>query len=83
MTESITPWIHILAATIWVGPQLFLFVASVPALRLIDDRATRVRVMRTTAVRFGYLAAAAMVVLVLCGISNLFQRGKRHSPRCV
>ncbi len=75
MTESITFWLHMLAATVWVGPQLFLFVASVPAVRLIEDRETRARVMRLTAYRFGYLAAAAMIVLVLSGISNLFQEG--------
>lgn len=75
MTESITLWLHILAATVWVGPQLFLFVASVPAVRLIEDRGARARVMRLTAYRFAYLAAAAMIVLVLSGISNLFQEG--------
>ena len=37
MSEAITPWVHILAVSAWLGPQLFLFVAAVPAIRIIDD----------------------------------------------
>lgn len=73
MTEAITPWLHIVAVTVWVGPQFFMFVAAVPALRAIDDPATRARVMRIIIYRFGWLAWGAMAVIVLTGISNLFQ----------
>ena len=73
MTSAITFWLHILAVTVWVGPQLFLFLAAMPAVRLIDDPTTRARVMRVMTRRFGYLAAAAMIVIVLTGLSNLGQ----------
>ncbi len=73
MTESITPWIHILAVTVWVGPQFFMFLVTVPALRAIEDPAVRVRVLRIIIYRFGVLAWVAMAVIVLSGISNLFQ----------
>ena len=73
MSEAITPWLHILAATIWVGPQFFLFLAAVPAIRTIEDCQTRARVMRIIVTRFGWLAWGAMAVIVLTGISNLFQ----------
>ncbi len=73
MSEAITPWLHILAIAIWVGPQVFLFVAAIPAVRTIEDRAVRARVMRTVVTRFGWMAWAAMGVIVLSGISNLFQ----------
>ncbi|MCH7836846.1 MAG: CopD family protein [Chloroflexi bacterium] len=73
MSESITPWIHIVAVTVWLGPQFFLFIAAVPAVRLIEDEAVRLRVMRVIVNRFSWLAWAAMAVIVLSGISNLFQ----------
>ncbi len=73
MSESITPWIHIVAVTAWLGPQFFMFLVTVPALRAIEDAETRLRVMRIIIYRFGWLAWAAMGVIVLSGISNLFQ----------
>ncbi len=79
MTKAITPWLHILAVTIWVGPQFFLFLAAVPAVRTIEDQQTRARVMRVIVTRFGWLAWAAMAVIVLTGISNLFQEAKDFS----
>jgi len=75
MSDAVTPWLHILAVTVWVGPQFFLFIAALPAIRTIEDRQTRARVMRIIVTRFGWLAWAAMLVIVLSGISNLFQVG--------
>lgn len=75
MSESITPWLHILGVTVWVGPQFFLFIAAVPAVRTIEDMAVRARVLRIITTRFGWMAWAALVVIVLSGISNLFQEG--------
>jgi uncharacterized membrane protein len=75
VSEAITPWLHILAVTVWVGPQFFLFIAALPAIRTIEDRQTRAHVMRIIVTRFGWLAWAAMLVIVLSGISNLFQVG--------
>jgi copper resistance protein D len=75
MSEAVTPWLHILAVAVWVGPQFFLFIAALPAIRTIEDRQTRARVMRIIVTRFGWLAWAAMLVIVLSGISNLFQVG--------
>lgn len=73
MTEAINPWLHILAATIWVGPQVFLFVAAVPAIRTVEDAQLRARIMRVLTTRFGWLAWGAMLVLVITGIGNLFE----------
>jgi uncharacterized membrane protein len=75
MSDAITPWIHILAVAVWLGPQFFLFLAAIPAIRTIEDATVRARVMRVTVTRFGWVAWAAMLVLVLTGISNLFQEG--------
>jgi uncharacterized membrane protein len=73
MGEAINPWIHIVAATIWVGPQVFLFVAAVPAVRTIEDMKVRANVMRVLTKRFNYLAWGALTVLVITGIANLYE----------
>ena len=73
MTEAINPWLHILAATIWVGPQVFLFVAAVPAIRTVEDAQVRARIMRVLTTRFGWLAWGAMLVLVITGVANLYE----------
>jgi len=72
VTDTIPVWLHIVAVAVWVGPQFFMFIATVPALRIIDDRETRLRVLRVVTTRFGWLAWSAMVILVLTGISNVF-----------
>ncbi len=73
MSESIAPWLHVTAVAVWLGPQFFMFLATAPALRAIDNPEIRIRVMRIILYRFGWMAWAAMGVIVLTGISNLFQ----------
>ena len=73
MGEAVNPWIHIVAATIWVGPQVFMFVAAVPAVRTIEDMQVRTKVMRVITTRFNYLAWGALTVLVITGIANLYE----------
>jgi uncharacterized membrane protein len=75
VSETVTPWLHVLAVAVWIGPQFFLFLAAVPAVRLIDDVPLRAQVMRKITTRFGWMAWAAIGVIVLTGISNLFQVG--------
>jgi len=77
MGEAVNPWIHILAATIWVGPQVFLFAVAVPAVRTVADVKERARLMRLITTRFGYLAWGAMVVLIITGIGNVFEQNDR------
>lgn len=73
MGEAVNPWLHILAATVWVGPQIFLFVAVVPAIRTVEDAQVRARAMRVLTTRFGWLAWGALAVLVITGIGQLFE----------
>jgi uncharacterized membrane protein len=76
MSEAITPWVHIVAVTVWLGPQFFMFLVAVPAVRIIEDPDVRLRVTRVIVERFGWLAWAAMAVIVLSGVSNLFQEAE-------
>ncbi len=73
MGDAVNPWLHILAATVWIGPQFFLFIAAVPAVRTIDDARQRAEVMRIITTRFGYLGWGALIVLVVTGIGNMYE----------
>jgi uncharacterized membrane protein len=77
MGAAVNPWLHILAATIWVGPQVFLFAVAVPAVRTVADVKERARLMRLITTRFGYLAWGAMAVLIVTGIGNVFEEDNR------
>lgn len=72
MVDAISIWLHLLAVSLWIGPQVFLFAAAVPALRTIEDVRQRARVLRVLVVRFGWIGWTAMGVIVLTGIWNLF-----------
>ena len=78
MADAIPNWLHIVAATAWVGPQFFMFVVTVPSLRTIEDLRIRQRVLRVLTTRFSLLAWAAMILLVLTGISNIFDVRDDH-----
>ena len=72
MVDAISTWLHVLAITLWIGPQVFLFVAAVPAIRTIEDAGVKARVMRVLTARFAWLGWTAMAVIIITGITNLF-----------
>ena len=65
--DSLRVFLHVLAATIWVGGQLTL-AGLVPGLRALGDDAPR-----TVARRFNRLAWPAFGVLVATGIWNVVE----------
>jgi len=75
MLDSVPLWLHILAAAIWVGSQVMLFVVVVPALRAAEDPRSRAAVLRGVTRRFGYLGTASLALLVLSGIDNVDRYG--------
>ena len=74
MGQSIVFWIHLLAASTWVGSQVFMFAAVVPALRALGDEAARHRAVVVLNRRFAWLGWGALAILVLTGIDNVIQR---------
>lgn len=64
--DTIRLFLHVTAATIWVGGQLTL-AGLVPGLRTITPDAPR-----TVAQRFNLIAWPAYLVLVMTGIWNVF-----------
>lgn len=63
--DTVRLFLHVLAATIWVGGQLVL-AALVPALRTFGAE-----VPRAAASRFNQVAWAAFAVLVATGVWNI------------
>ncbi len=69
--ETIRLFLHVLAATIWVGGQLTL-AALVPALRGVND------VPRKAARQFNRIAWPAFAVLVATGIWNVIAESDKN-----
>lgn len=71
-------WLHVLAMALFVGGQLFLVVAVIPALRGADREH-----VRAVARRFGWASLAALGVLIatgsaLAGHDNRWSSGTLH-----
>ncbi len=77
MGTALVLWLHIIAATIFVGPQFFLFAAAVPAMRTIEDVEVRARATRFVTGRFGWIATTALGVLIATGIGNYISADNR------
>lgn len=71
MGDALNLWLHIFAATLWVGPQVFLFVAVIPGLRQVTSAVERSRALRVVVYRFGYLSLVAMAILIGTGVQNI------------
>ncbi len=71
MVDAISTWLHVLAITLWIGPQVFIFAVAVPAVRTIEDAGVRARVMRVLTARLGWLGWTAMAVIIVTGFTNL------------
>lgn len=80
MLEALPYWLHLVAAAIWIGGQVMLFVAVMPAARAIDNVPTRGALIRAVTRRFGYLGWGALVVLILTGIINTVDKDEFYQP---
>lgn len=68
-------WLHVLAMALFVGGQLMLVVAIVPAMRG-TDRTT----LRAIARRFGWASLAALAVLIATGAALASHNGWWDAP---
>ena len=73
MLDAVPRALHVVGAVAWLGPQLLMFMAVVPALRVIDD-AARSRAMAVLTVRLNYLAWGALALLLLTGLYTVGDR---------
>ncbi len=76
MSDGLVLWLHLIGATLWVGPQVFMFVAVIPAVRSVSDGEARYRMLQSVTARFGWLGGGALLLLLLTGIENI----RRFAP---
>ena len=74
----ISVWLHILAATVWIGGMAFLVLVVVPWLRS-GNRANAGTFLRETGQRFRNVSWTCFGILVVTGSFNLWIRGVRLS----
>ncbi|MCB9727855.1 MAG: DUF4149 domain-containing protein [Deltaproteobacteria bacterium] len=74
----VSVWLHILAATVWVGGMFFLVLVVVPWLRT-GDRDLAGKFLRETGERFRSVGWVCFGVVLVTGSFNLWVRGVRWS----
>lgn len=74
----VSVWLHILAATTWLGGIMFLVLVAVPVLRRADKKVAAA-VMRDSGRRFRGVGWACFGILIATGTFNLWWRGVRVS----
>lgn len=72
----LSTWLHVLAASVWLGSIAFLALVLVPALRGTEP-STRRELLRSSGYRLRSVAWAAFVVLTATGVLQLGYRGFR------
>lgn len=75
---QLSVFIHIIAACVWVGGQLFMALVVVPALRGWTGP-ERARAFSALGLQFWLVGYVALGILVLTGVYNAGQRGVRWS----
>ena len=71
-------WLHILAATVWIGGMSFLVLVVVPWLRR-GGRVEAAAFLRETGERFRNVGWSCFLLLAATGTFNLWVRGVRLS----
>lgn len=72
MVDAIVIWLHIVAAVVFIGPQIFLVAVAMPALRSIEDVRARQVASRRITRGFGILGGIALAVLLATGVWNFY-----------
>jgi putative copper export protein len=74
----VSVWLHILAATVWIGGMAFLVLVVVPWLRS-GNRASAGTFLRETGERFRNVGWTCFGIVLVTGSFNLWIRGVRLS----
>lgn len=73
-------WLHLIAATVWIGGILFLSLVLVPVLRAQSQQTFAQTFFRMAAQRFKLYARMSMIVLIFTGLFLLHQRSLFSLP---
>ncbi len=66
MTETIVNFFHLLAAAVWIGGMLFIFLVLQPSLRALDAQQTG-RLMSVVVRRFAVASWVSILLLAITG----------------
>jgi uncharacterized membrane protein len=67
--------LHVLAAMLWLGGMMFLAAVGAPVLRQVDSVSLRAELFKKLGTRFRTVGWAAIAVLLVTGVTNLWLRG--------
>lgn len=71
MEQAILTWVHLVAASIWVGGSIFLGIVLSPVLRqTVPSVQERLRLMVLVGRRFNMIAVPSLAILIATGIYN-------------
>ena len=71
LTDSLFTWVHLVAASIWVGGSIFLGIVLAPMLKSITGTLEdRIALMIKIGRRFNKIALPSFVILIITGIYN-------------
>lgn len=70
--DTLSLCLHVLFATILVGPQILLFYAVIPSTWLIEDEGLRRSVTMVVTRRFGVLSGISLIGLLLTGLYQFY-----------
>ena len=71
LTDSLFTWVHLVAASIWVGGSIFLGIVLAPMLKSITGTLEeRIALMIKIGRRFNTIAMPSLVILIITGIYN-------------
>jgi uncharacterized membrane protein len=71
----ISVWIHIVAATAWVGSMIFFAAVVVPVTRRADVRRAAPELVGLLGRRYGVFGWVTLAILIVTGVTNLSLRG--------
>ncbi len=73
LIDGLVRWLHVLAAVIFIGPQIFLAAVALPAMRIIEDARVRQAAVRRITRGFGVVGGIALAVLLATGIWQYYE----------
>jgi copper resistance protein D len=73
LIDGLVRWLHVLAAVIFIGPQIFLAAVAMPAMRSIEDARVRQATVRRITRGFGMVGGIALAVLLATGIWQYYE----------
>ena len=71
LEQAILTWIHLIAASIWVGGSLFIGIVFSPLLKtMTNSLQERMQIMIRVGKRFNIIAVPALIIMMVTGLYN-------------